>query len=148
MQVILLEDLEGLGARGATVNVKPGYARNYLLPRRLAITAGTRSANLYAELARQKESQLQKRLAEARVEAAKLEGLEVNIAAQANEEDTLFGSVTAADVAAALAQAGHDVDKRRIEMPEDHIKQLGRYDVRVRFLGDVAATVRVWVVRS
>lgn len=148
MQVILLEDLEGLGARGATVNVKPGYARNYLLPRRLAIAAGTRAANLYAELARQKESQLQKRLAEARVEAAKLEGVEVNIAAQANEEDTLFGSVTATDVAEALAQAGHAVDKRRIEMPEDHIKQLGRYDAKVRFLGDVAATVRVWVVRS
>ena len=60
MQVILLEDLEGLGARGATVNVKPGYARNYLLPRKLAITAQSRAANLYQELARQKEIQLQK----------------------------------------------------------------------------------------
>ncbi|TMQ71412.1 MAG: 50S ribosomal protein L9 [Candidatus Eisenbacteria bacterium] len=148
MQVILLEDLEGLGARGATVNVKPGYARNYLLPRKLAITTQTRAANLYQELARQKEIQLQKKLTEARAEAAKIEGLEVNIAAQANEEDTLFGSVTTTDVADALAKAGHAIDKRRIGMPEEHVKQLGRYDVRIHFLGDVAATVRVWVVRA
>src|SRR5687767_14386954 len=141
MQVILLEDLEGLGARGATVNVKPGYARNFLLPRRIAIPAGTRAANLYQELSRQKEVQLQKLIAEARAEAAKLEGLEINIPAQANEEDTLFGSVTSADVSEALGRAGHPVDKRRIEMPEDHVKQLGRYDVKVRFLADVAATV-------
>jgi len=148
MQVILLEDLEGLGTRGATVNVKPGYARNYLLPQRLAIAAKTRAANLYQELARQKEIQHQKLLTEARAEAAKLEGFEVNIAAQANEEDTLFGSVTATDVSEALDKAGHVVEKRRIEMPEENIKQLGRYDVKVRFLGEVSATVRVWVVRA
>src|SRR5262249_21338900 len=100
------------------------------------------------ELARQKEIQLQKRLAEARAEAAKLEGLEVNIAAQANEEDTLFGSVTSTDVVEALAKAGHSIDKKRVEMAEEHVKQLGRYEATVRFLGDVAATVRVWVVRA
>ena len=148
MQVILLENLEGLGARGATVNVKPGYARNYLLPRRLAITAGTRAGNLYQELARQKEIQHEKRVTEARAEAARLEGLEINITAQANEEDTLFGSVAAQDVVDALATAGHVVDKRRVELPEEHIKQLGRYDVTVRYLGDVTANVRLWVVRT
>jgi large subunit ribosomal protein L9 len=148
MQVILLEDLEGVGTRGTTVNVKPGYARNYLLPRKLAITAGTRSGNLYQELARQKEQQIQKRMTEARAEAAKLEGFEVNIPAQANEEDTLFGSVTASDVADALSRAGHAIEKRQIEMPEEHIKQLGRYDVTVRYLADITATVRLWVVRT
>ena len=147
MQVILLEDLEGLGARGATVNVKPGYARNYLLPRKLAIGAGTRAGSLYQELARQKEHQREREMAVARTEAGKLEGLEVNLPAQANEEDTLFGSITVNDVAEALAAAGHAIEKRRIEMPEEHIKQLGRYDVTVRFLGDVTANVRVWVVR-
>ena len=148
MQVILLEDLEGLGARGATVNVKPGHARNYLLPRHLAIPVGSRSANLYTELSRQKGVQDQKKLAEARAEAAKLDGLEINIPAQANEEDTLFGSVTATEVAEALAAAGRAVEKRRVEMPEEHIKQLGRYDVIVRFMPEVTATVRVWVVRA
>ena len=147
MQVILLEELKGVGAKGATVNVKPGFARNFLLPRKLAIPTGTRAANLYQELERQRSAALDKRLVEARAEAAKLHGVEINIPAQANEEDTLFGSITNADVAAALAKAGHDVDKRRIEM-DDHIKQLGHYDVVVRFVADVTATVRVWVVRA
>ena len=147
MDVILLEDLEGLGAKGSMVHVKPGYARNYLLPRRLAIQAGEKAANLFQELQRQRSAQADKRIAQAREEAAKLEGVEVNIPAEANEEDTLFGSVTSSDVAEALAKAGHDVDKRRIEMPE-HIKQLGRYAVPVRIFQDVSATVKVWVVRA
>ena len=147
MEVILLEDLDGVGAKGATVNVKPGYARNYLLPRRLAISSGTRAANLYQELERQNRIQQDKLVALARAAAAKLEGVEVNVPAQANEEDTLFGSVTAADVADALAGAGHTVDKRMIEM-DDHIKQLGRYDVTIKVGSGVTATVKVWVVRA
>jgi len=147
MQVILLEDLTGVGIKGATVNVKPGFARNYLLPRRIAISAGTRAANLYQELARQNELRQDKLVAEARAEAAKLEGVEVNVPSQANEEDTLFGSVTSADVADALARAGHIVDKRKIEM-DDHIKQLGRYDVTVKVGYGVDATIKVWVVRA
>lgn len=147
MEVILLEDLTGVGAKGATVNVKPGYARNFLLPRKLAISAGSRSANLYRELERQNQIQQDKLVAQARAEAAKLEGVEVNVPSQANEEDTLFGSVTSADVADALARAGHIVDKRKIEL-EDHIKQLGRYDVVVRIGAGVTATVKVWVVRA
>ena len=147
MEVILTEDLKGVGAKGATVNVKPGFARNYLLPRRLAIATGTRAGNLYQEIERQKAMQADKLTAAARIEAAKIDGLSVNIPAQANEEDTLFGSITSADVAAALASAGHEVDKRRIEMDE-HIKQLGNYDVHVRFYGGVTATVKVWVVRA
>ena len=147
MEVILLENLAGVGAKGATVNVKPGYARNFLLPRRLAISSGTRAANLYQELERQNQLQQEKLIAAARAVAAKLEGVEVNVPAQANEEDTLFGSVTSADVAEALAKAGHTVDKRMIEM-DDHIKQLGRYDVTVKVGAGVTATVKVWVVRE
>lgn len=147
MEVILLEDMQGVGSKGATVNVKPGFARNYLLPRRLAIPTGTKAANLYQELERQKSAQSDKLQAAARIEAAKLDGFQVNIPAQANEEDTLFGSITNTDVADALRAAGHDVDKRRIEM-EDHIKQLGNYDVTVRYYGGVTATVKVWVVRA
>lgn len=147
MEVILLEDMKGIGNKGATVNVKPGFARNYLLPRKLAIPTGTRAANLYQELERQKEAQSDKLIAAARIEAAKLDGFQVNIPAQANEEDTLFGSITNTDVADALKAAGHDVDKRKIEMDE-HIKQLGNYDVAVRYFGGVTATVKVWVVRA
>ena len=147
MDVILLEDLEGLGAKGSLVHVKPGYAWNYLLPRRLAISAGEKAANLFQELERQRQAQADKRMVQARAEAAKLEGVEINIPAEANDEDTLFGSVTSSDVADALKKAGHDVDKRRIEMPE-HIKQLGRYDVPVRIFQEVTATLKVWVVRA
>ena len=147
MEVILLENLAGVGAKGATVNVRPGYARNFLLPRRLAISSGTRAGNLYQELERQTQVQQEKLIAAARAAAAKLEGVEVNVPVQANEEDTLFGSVTSADVAVALAGAGHTVDKRMIEM-DDHIKQLGRYDVTIRVGSGVTATVKVWVVRE
>jgi large subunit ribosomal protein L9 len=147
MDVILLEDLTGLGQKGQLVHVKPGYARNYLLPRRLAIMAGDKAANLYKELARQRSVHEERRVALARAEAAKLDGVEINIPAQANEEDTLFGSVTNADVADALARAGHTVDKRQIEL-EEPIKQLGKYDIPVRFFGGVTATVKAWVVRA
>jgi large subunit ribosomal protein L9 len=147
MDVILLEDMKGLGDKGALVHVKPGYARNFLLPRRLAISAGEKAANLYQELARQRQVAVDKRVAQARGEAAKLEGVEINISAQANEEDTLFGSITNQDVADALAKAGHTVDRRQIELA-DHIKTLGRYDVPVRFFGGVSATIKVWVVRA
>jgi large subunit ribosomal protein L9 len=147
MNVILLEDLKGVGTKGALVHVKPGYARNYLLPRKLAIPAGNRAANLFQELERQRQVQDDKRIAQARAEAAKLEGIEINIPAQANEEDTLFGSVTNADVADALARAGHAVDKHQIELA-DHLKQLGRYDVTVSFAAGVTATIKVWVVRA
>src|SRR5262245_8933958 len=129
MQVILLEDLEGIGARGATVNVKPGHARNYLLPRKLAIPAGSRAGNLYQERAVQKGGEGGKLVAVAPSQAAKTEGVGMNNPAQANEQDTLFGSVTSTDVADALAAAGHPIEKRRVEMPEEHIKQLGGYDV-------------------
>lgn len=147
MEVILLDDMKGVGQKGATVNVKPGFARNYLLPRRLAIATGTKAGNLYVELERQKSLQSEKLTAAAKEEAKKLDGLQIDIKAQANEEDTLFGSITNADVADALKAAGHAVDKRRIEM-EDHIKQLGNYDVAVKFFGGVTATVKVWVVRA
>jgi len=147
MDVILLEDLKGVGAKGALVHVKSGYARNFLLPQRLAIPAGDKAANLYRELERQKQFKEDKLVAQAREQASRIEGVEVNIPTQANEEDTLFGSVTNADVAAALAHAGHKVDKHQIEIT-DHIKQLGRYDVPVRFFGGVSATVKVWVVRA
>jgi large subunit ribosomal protein L9 len=147
MQVILLQDLEGVGNKGATINVKPGFARNYLLPRRLAIATGTGASKLYEELQRQNTIQEERKVAQARTEAAKLDGVQVNIPAQANEEDTLFGSITNADIAEALAKAGHVVDKRQIDLPE-HVKQLGVFDVPVKFFGGVTATVKVWVVRA
>ena len=147
MEVILKTEVPKLGGRGDVVKVAAGFARNYLLPRRLAIPIGNKAANLYKELERQKSVQGDKLMAAARAEAAKVDGFQINIAAQANEEDTLFGSITNADVADALKAAGHDVERRRIEVPE-HIKQLGSYDVAIKYYGGVTATVKVWVVRA
>jgi large subunit ribosomal protein L9 len=147
MEVILVEDLKGVGTKGTTVNVKPGFARNFLLPRRIAIATGTKAANLYQELERQKSMQSDKLTAAAKLEAAKLDGFQVNIPAQANEEDHLFGSITNSDIADALKAAGHNVDKRKIEL-EDHIKTLGNYDIAVKFYGGVTANIKVWVVRA
>lgn len=147
MEVILLEDMKGVGTRGQMIQVKPGFARNYLLPQKLAIPAGTKAANLYKELQRQRQAQDDKKVLKAREEAARLEGLEINISGQANEEDTLFGSITNVDIADALERAGHIVDKRKIEL-EDHIKQLGRYDVTIRIYAGVTAGIKVWVVRA
>lgn len=146
MEMILVEDVTGLGEKGSVVNVKPGYARNYLLPRKLAIAASKNASSLYKELQRQRDVQEDKRLIVAREAAAKINGAEVNIPAAANEEDTLFGSVTESDIAAALGGAGHRVEGKQIVL-EEHIKQLGKYDVPVRIYGDVRATVKVWVVR-
>ena len=146
MEIILVEDVTGVGQKGAVVNVKPGYARNFLLPRRLAIPATANAGNLFKELQRQRSMQEDKRLIVAREVARKLTGTEVDISAAANEEDTLFGSVTESDVAQALTKAGHRVDKSQVQMVE-HIKQLGMYDLTVRVYGDVTAAVKVWVVR-
>jgi large subunit ribosomal protein L9 len=146
MQVILLEDMKGVGQKGATINVKPGFARNYLLPNRLAILTGSSAANRYQEIERQRLLQETKVLASAREEAARFDGFELNIPAQANEEDQLFGSVTNGDIAEALEKSGRKVDKRKIEL-EEPIKQLGKFEVPIRFHGGVTATVKVWVVR-
>ncbi len=146
MDIILVQDVEGVGTKGSMVHVKPGYARNYLLPRKLAIPATANAANLYRELERQRQIQDDRRLVAAREAAAKIDGVEVNIPAAANEEDTLFGSITETDVVEALAKSGHKVDKHQVKL-DDHIKQLGKYDITVRIYGDVTATVKVWVVR-
>ncbi len=146
MDIILVQDVEGVGTKGSMVHVKPGYARNYLLPRKLAIPATANAANLYRELERQRQVQEDRRLVVAREVAAKIDGVEVNIPAAANEEDTLFGSVSETDVVEALAKSGHKVAKHQVKL-DDPIKQLGKYDVTLRIYGDVTATVKVWVVR-
>jgi len=146
MEIILVEDVTGVGQKGTVVNVKPGYARNFLLPRRLAIPSTANASNLFKELQRQRSVQEDKRLVVAREVAAKLTGAEVNIPAPANEEDTLFGSVTETDIAQALTKAGYRVDRSQVQLPE-HIKQLGMYDLTIRVYADVTAAVKVWVVR-
>ena len=145
---MLTKDVENVGRAGDVKDVADGYGRNFLLPRRLAIPAGTKASNLYQELERQRGIREQREVAAARAEAARLEGVEVNIPAQANEEDTLFGSITNQDIAAALkAQHRVEIDRHKIDMKEP-IRTLGEHEVSLKLHRDVAAHVNVIVTQD
>jgi large subunit ribosomal protein L9 len=145
IEVILREDVKSLGKAGTLVRVKPGYARNYLLPRGLAYEASEGNKKRIAAETRSREARASHDRAEAQAVADQLSGVAVTIAAKAGEGDRLFGSITTQDIAAALAAAGHPLDKRKIEL-EHPIKQLGEHLVPVRLHQDVHASVRVTVV--
>jgi len=147
MEVILREDIDKLGSRGEVVKVAPGYARNFLLPKRLAVEA-TDSNKKIVEQERQahlrKEAKLQ---GEAQDLARMLNGVTVRISQKAGENDQLFGSVTAKDVADGLAAQNFTIDRRKIQMDEP-IKQLGEYKIPVRLHREVTAEVNVVVSKD
>lgn len=145
MEVILREDVKDLGKAGALVRVRPGYARNYLLPRGLAFeaTEGNRKRILGEQRARAAQAAADR--VEAEGMAAALGQVQVQLTAKAGEEGRLFGSITSQDVADALAARGHPVDRRRIEL-EHPIKQLGTHTVPVRLHPEVHAEIQVTVV--
>jgi large subunit ribosomal protein L9 len=145
MEVILREDVQHLGAMGEVVKVKPGYARNFLLPRGMAVEASRRNL---AALDHEKSLIAIKRERErkvARTEADKLDGLVIEITARAGEEDRLYGSVTNLDIAQHLSERGVKVDRRRIDL-DDPIKRLGTYRIVVGIAHDVKATITVKVL--
>jgi len=147
MDVILRQDVSDLGKAGQIVKVKAGYGRNYLIPRGLAYaaTAGNK-ARVEAEARRRKEM-LVREGSDAAALAARLTATDLTFQVQAGEGDKLFGSVTSADIAARLAEMGHVIDKRIIELPEP-IKMVGVYKVPVRLHPDVRPELRVWVVKA
>ena len=147
MEVILLEVIEGLGRRGDKVKVARGYARNYLLPRKLALAATAAGARIFMEGERVKQSKQEKMRIQAEKSAAKLSKASVTVMMQAGEDDRLFGSVTAADIAERLVADGYEIDKRQIGLDEP-LKALGAYNVRVKLFQDVEAKVRVWVKKE
>ena len=145
MEVILREDVQSLGKAGALVRVKPGYARNFLLPRGLAFEATEGNKKRILAESKAREARTAQDRAEARAVADQLAGVAVTVQAKAGEGERLFGSVTAQDIAAALERAGHAIDKRKIELPHP-IKQLGEHQVPVRLHAEVQAVLRVTVV--
>ncbi len=147
MEVIMLEDVKGLGSHGDRVKVRAGYARNYLIPNKLAINASGAGAKIFAEVQRQRAHRDGKLKKGAQEVAARFEELEVKLPMEVGEEDRLFGSVTSADIAAALLEQGVEVDKRKIQLDEP-LKALGLYSVPVKLFQDVEATVKVWVVKK
>ena len=147
MEVILREDIDKLGNRGQVVKVASGYARNYLLPKRLAVAA-TESNKKIVEQERQSHLRKEaKHKSEAEDLSRLLTGVSVTIAQKAGENDQLFGSVTSKDVGDALAAKNFTIDRRKIQL-DDPIKQLGEYKVPVRLHKDVTAEVTVIVVKE
>ncbi len=147
MEVILREDIDKLGARGQVVKVAPGYARNFLLPKHLAVPA-TDANRKIVEQERQAHLRREAKLKSEAEDLSKLlTGVSVTIAQKAGENDQLFGSVTAKDIADALAGQNYTVDRRKIHI-EEPIKQLGEFKVPVRLHKDVTAEVTVQVVKE
>jgi len=147
VEVILLDTVANLGERGAMVKVKPGYARNYLFPMSLALPATEGNRRVFQERQRVlvKRDELARQTAT--TAAGKLADASCTIPVQVGEEERLYGSVTAGDIAKSLAAQGFEVDKRQVQLDEP-IKQLGVYTVDVRLHREVSAPVKVWVVRE
>jgi len=147
MQIILQEDIDKLGHRGDVVIVKPGYARNYLLPRSLAIeaTAGNMKAleRIRTSLAKKTATELEA----AKKQADLLSGVSVSFKRKTGENDQMFGSVTTADISEALAAQGFKVDKRQVQLA-DPIKTIGEHDVTIRVFRDVTAHVKAVVEKE
>jgi len=145
MNVILLEHMDDLGTVGQTVRVKDGYARNYLLPRKLACLATEKNLNFYRTLIEAKQKKLAKAKGSAEAESEKMSAVTLTFIRKSRAQDArLFGSVTTADIAEALEQQGFEVDRRRISLAEP-IKKLGEYKASVRLHPEVVAKVTVLV---
>ncbi len=147
MKIILRQDYENLGNAGDIVEVKPGFARNFLLPRKIAYPAKPNFVRMLEEEKRQKlqRSHKEKKLAEKLAE--ELSKVSVTISVSVGEEDKMFGSVTTMDIAEALKKEGHEIDRRKIVL-EEPIKALGIYSVPVKVHPEVEANIKVWVVKE
>jgi len=147
MEVILKQDVEKLGYADEIVKVKDGYARNYLLPQGLAIPANTPNKKMLAETIKQRAFKAEKIRKEAEFLAGRIEGLTLKIAQKASEKGTIFGSVNTIAVAQALKeQHGIEVDRKKIILPADHIKELGNYTAQISILKDIRVTVNLEVI--
>lgn len=145
MQVILREEVKALGQMGAVVNVKEGYARNFLIPKGLAVEANVNNVKALEHEKRKIQERAKKLRTGAEGLAARISETALTIKAKAGEEEKLFGSVTAMDIAEALKTAGLDVDKKKIVLDEP-IRRLGNYTVTVKIHSEVSAQLNVSVI--
>jgi large subunit ribosomal protein L9 len=147
IEVILKEPVDNLGNRGDVVKVSPGYARNYLLPRKLAlaVTEGNKR-QIEAERKRADAIEAQERTSADGL-ATRLAHVEVVVARRVGEKETLYGSVTSGDIVEALARQGFDIDRRTVQLPEP-LKHLGEFSVPIRLHRDVTTPVKVLVVKE
>lgn len=147
MKVILKTDVSRLGKTGEVVEVKPGYGRNYLIPRNLAVEASRKNVNQLKHEKRLISDQQNRQKASAEKLAEQIENYSCTIPCKVGEDDRLFGSVTARDIAETLRQDGYAVDKREVLL-EEPLKNLGVYTVPVRIGAKVEAKLKVWLVKK
>ncbi len=146
MQIILMEKMANLGQLGEVVKVKNGYARNFLIPQGKAKRATEGNKAEFEVRRAELEAAEQAKMAEAQARAEKFSGLTVQIVQKAGVDGKLFGSVTNADIVAALAQLGFTVDKAQVRMTEGHLKQVGDYPVNIALHSDVVVQITVSVL--
>jgi large subunit ribosomal protein L9 len=147
MEVILLEEIEGLGKRGASVRVADGYARNFLLPRKKAIQAVGNSQAVFRDRERARVALEQKQRQAAQAVRDRLIQASLQFEVQVGDEDQLYGSVSATEIHEALAAQGFEVERKAVRL-EEPIKALGVFEVPVHLFQDIEAPVKVWVVRK
>ena len=147
MEVILREEIDNLGRRGDVVKVASGYARNYLLPKRLAVAANDSNKKIVEQERQAHLRREAKQVTEAQDLGKMMATVEVTIAQKAGENDQLFGSVTSQDIAAALEKAGYTIDRRKVSLAEP-IKSLGDYTVTVKLHREVTIELPVHVVKE
>ena len=145
MRVIMMQDVLHTGSRGEVVDVKPGFARNYLFPNGLALEATAGNMRVFEQKKKKLEIVHEKEKESAAEVATQIEAVEVTIPKRVGESETLYGSVTAAEIAEVLERAGIHVDRRRIDL-EGGIKTLGEHPVRIELHSDVVAEITVTVV--
>ncbi|MFQ6614581.1 MAG: 50S ribosomal protein L9 [Fidelibacterota bacterium] len=147
MDVILLKDVENLGSAGDIVNVKPGYARNYLVPRGMALRASKRNLAVAEEQKRVAQARRNRELKALQEQADRITKLEVTIEVQVGEEERLFGSVTTQDIHKALEAKGLEVERHAIQL-EEPIKALGVYTIPVRVSPELIPKIKVYVIKA
>lgn len=147
MDVVLLKDVEKLGSEGSVVRVKPGYARNYLLPRGLAAQATSHRLKMADIMKQKRQEKANRAKLEFTALKQKLEARSLTLKLTVGEDDTPFGSITAHDLAQALAQEGLPVEKHMIHL-EQPVKTLGVFEVPIRLHADVTAALKVCVVKA
>jgi large subunit ribosomal protein L9 len=146
MEVILTQDIKGLGYKNDMVTVRNGYGRNFLLPKGMAILATDSAKKMHSELMKQSAFKEEKLRKEAIANAEKLTGASIKVGAKAGESGKIFGSVTTIQIADALQKAGYNVERKNIEIVGENIKALGNYQAKIRLYKDISANVNFEVV--
>jgi len=147
VRIILLQDFEGLGKAGEQIDVKDGYARNFLFPKGLALKADKNSIKRFHEMARLKDKKKDRALKQSRELAEKLQAVSLTVPVQVGEEDRVFGAVTSIEIAQQLKDKGYDIDKRQIIL-EEPIKSLGIFEIPIKLHSEITTNIKLWVIKA